>query len=191
MNRPDPLPPSFPQFTWNGHAWMSSAKLPAWAGYQIREGAYGGVSSTALSDGVVRIRFAPEGRHADPLSENEIALVQWLIDNEAAVHHAMLEKLFDEYPNIRDQWLSFFDKEEASEILPRIKHPEQLKKIVGVSFINVHQISKNGIPFIGVELGCTWEQEHGLGILLHGTTALELGGADTAFLLWIARKYAK
>jgi hypothetical protein len=54
----------------------------------------------------------------------------------------------------------------------------------------VHQIEKGGEPFIGIVLGCTWEVEHGVGILLCGSIALEIGGADTAFTLWIAKKYA-
>jgi hypothetical protein len=48
----------------------------------------------------------------------------------------------------------------------------------------------DGKPFIGVELGCAWDAEHGVGVLLHGAKALGVGGADTAFTLWIAEKYA-
>ena len=54
----------------------------------------------------------------------------------------------------------------------------------------MHQIAKDGKPYVEVELGCTWEVEHGLGVLLHGATPLEVGGADTAILLWIAKRYA-
>jgi hypothetical protein len=163
----------------------------AWQGYQIRNGPYGSVSNAGRSDGTIQIRFAPEGWGDAPLSGHEIELVKWVVENQAAVHDAMLERLFEEYPTIREQALEWFGKDEARKILPKIRFPEQLKELVGISFINVHKIEQDGKPFIGVELGCTWEVEHGVGILLHGSKPLEIGGADTAILLWVARKYAR
>jgi hypothetical protein len=183
--------PTFPEFNWDQHFWVTSAKLPAWAGYQIRSGPYGNVSAQGRSDGTVQILFAPEGRDEGPLSDRERDLVKWLIDNQDSVHDAMLERLFDEYPTMREQCLDLFGKDEAKRVLPKLRSPNQLKDIVGISSINVHQIEQDGRPFIGVELDCTWEIEHGVGILLHGDQPLEIGGADTAITLWVAEKYLR
>ena len=182
--------PTFPQFILDEYFWITSARLPAWSGYQVRGGPYDGVSEEGGSDGTVQILFAPEGRDQKPLSNHEIELVKWVIDNQADIHDAMLQKLFEEYPAMREVALGWFDDEEARRVLPEMRVPEQLKEIVGISSINVHTIEQDGKPFIGVELGCTWEVEHGVGILLHGTRPLEIGGADTAILLWIAEKHA-
>jgi|SRR5579871_1220871 len=183
--------PAFPEFKWNEYFWVTSARLPAWAGYQIRNGPYGGVSASGRTDGTVQILFAPEGRGDEPLSDHEVRLVEWVINNQDAIHHSMLEKLFEEYPSMREQALDWFDEDEAKKVLPKIRFPNQLKDIVGISSINVHKIEQDGKPFIGIELGCTWEIEHGVGILLHGEKALEIGGADTAILLWRAKKYLR
>ena len=183
--------PLFPKFKWDDYFWVTSANLPAWQGYQIRNGPYGSVSNAGRSDGTVQILFAPEGRDDAALSEHEIELVKWVVDNQASVHDAMLEKLFEEYPAIREQALDSFGKDEAKKILPKVRFPAQLKDLVGISSINVHKIGQDGKPFIGVELGCTWEVGHGVGILLHGSTPLEIGGADTAIMLWVAKKYAR
>lgn len=182
--------PTFPNFDWDDYFWITSAKLPAWAGYQVRGGAYGSVSAKGASDGTVKILFAPEGRRDGPLTDEEVGLVKWVIDNQNAVHDAMLERLFAEYPDIRERYLDWFGEEEAKTALPIVRSEHDLKKIVGVVSINVHQIAKDGKPYVGVELGCTWEVEHGLGVLLHGATALEVGGTDTAILLWKAKRYA-
>lgn len=141
------------------------------------------------SDGTVQILFAPEGRGEGPLSGREIDLVKWVIDHQATVHDAMLERLFAEYPAMRKQALDWFDADEAEKVLPQVQSSSQLKAIVGISSINVHQIEQDGRPFIGVELDCSWETEHGVGILLHGDKPLEIGGADTAILLWLAKQY--
>ena len=184
--------PTFPEFAWDGYFWVTSAKLAAWAGYQIRNGPYGVVSEHGVSDGTVRIVFAPEGRGDAPLAKNEINLVRWLIENQAAVHDAMLECLFQQYPTIREKFLDYcVDEDVAAHCLPEVFSPEGLKAIIGIASIHVHQIERSGQPYIGVELGCEWDAEHGVGVLLHGATPLEIGGADTAILLWIAEKYAK
>jgi hypothetical protein len=60
---------------------------------------------------------------------------------------------------------------------------------VGIVSIYVHAIEEDRKPFLGIELGCTWEEEHGLGILLHGAKVLKIGHADTAFTLWVAKQY--
>jgi hypothetical protein len=181
--------PVFPQFKWDGYHWASSAQLPAWSGYQIRNGPYGRVSAPGRSDGTLRLRFAPEGRDEGPLTGHEIELVRWVVHNQAAAHDAMLDRLFVDYPAMREEMMEVLDPEEARELLPEIRQREQLKDIVGVRSINVHQIEQGGKPFIGVELGCTWEEEHGLGVLLHGAQALEVGFADKAILLWVAKRH--
>jgi hypothetical protein len=183
--------PLFPKFKWDDFFWVTSANLPAWGGYQIRNGPYGSVSNAGRSDGTVQMLFAPDGRDNAPLTGDEIKLVKWVVDNQAAVHDSMLERLFEEYPAMREQALDCFGEDEARKVLPKIRFPSQLKDMVGISSINVHKIEQDGEPFIGVELGCTWEVEHGVGILLHGSKPLEIGGADTAITLWVAKKYLR
>ena len=54
--------------------------------------------------------------------------------------------------------------------------------------VNVHPIQHQGLPYAGFEFGCTWDDEHGLGVLMHGTRVVKIGGADTAILLWLAKQ---
>jgi hypothetical protein len=181
----------FPDFTWDEYFWVTTANLPAFAGYQIRGGAYGSISAEGTSDGTVKLLFAPEGRADGPLKPDEVQLVQWVVDHQREVHDGMLNTLFAEYPAIREKFSDWIDEDEIEQLLPVIGDPQELKKLVGVSSINIHQISKDGKPFIGIELGCTWDDEHGVGVLMHGDKGLEVGGADTAILLWIAEQHAE
>jgi len=34
------------------------------------------------------------------------------------------------------------------------------------------------LTYAGFEFGCTWDEEYGLGVLMHGTRTVEIGGAD-------------
>jgi hypothetical protein len=51
-------------------------------------------------------------------------------------------------------------------------------------------VLKDGLPYVGYEFGRRWDGEHGLGVLMHGTRVVEVGGADTAMTLWIAKRDA-
>jgi hypothetical protein len=57
--------------------------------------------------------------------------------------------------------------------------------------VHLHPIKRADLPYLGFELGCTWDEEHGLGVLMHGTRAVAVGGSDTALLLWIAEEDAR
>lgn len=74
--------------------------------------------------------------------------------------------------------------------MPDISSIEDLKSLIGLYAVNVHQIDKGSLPYIGLEFGCAWDEEHGLGVLMHGTRPVEVGASDTALLLWIAKQDA-
>ena len=48
-----------------------------------------------------------------------------------------------------------------------------------------------GAAYVGYEFGCAWEEEHGLGLMMHQGRIVAMGGADTAILEWIAEKDAQ
>lgn len=75
--------------------------------------------------------------------------------------------------------------------MPDIRTADDLHSLIGLSSVNVHQVQKDGIPYTGFEFSCTWDEEHGLGVLMHGTRTVQIGGADTAILLWIAEEDAQ
>lgn len=51
--------------------------------------------------------------------------------------------------------------------------------------------SANRLPYFGITFRCTWDEEHGAGVLMHGTRVVEIGGVDTAILLWMAKENAE
>ena len=48
-----------------------------------------------------------------------------------------------------------------------------------------------GARFKPTDIGCTWDDEHGLGFMVHGDRVVKLGGADTSFLEWVAERDVK
>jgi hypothetical protein len=178
-----------PQFSLdNGLLWTASVTLPSWRGFQSRKGAYGDRDSAIPSDGVVQIVFAPEGRGSEPLTEAELAKVRWVMEYEASLADALLSSLLREYPSLQEQY--GYSGEMKSELMPDVQSVDDFRVLIGLSSVNIHQVQKDGVPYVGFEFGCTWDEEQGLGVLMHGIRTVQIGGADTAILLWIAEEDA-
>ncbi len=167
-----------------GFSWVAETTLPSWKGYLDRTGAYGGPGAGASSDGSVELVFAPEGRDASPMTAQELSLVSWFLKNEASVSDAARNAILQKYPELQESY--DYSPSEKAEFMPDISSADDLKRLIGLYAVNVHQIEKDGLPYIGLEFGCTWDEEHGLGVLMHGTRPVEVEGSDTARLLWIA-----
>ena len=183
------MPAEVPQFTLErSRLWTATLMLSSWRGFQSRQGGYGTQDRDAPSDGLVKVVFAPEGRGREPLTESELTSVRWVIDHEASISNALLSSLLKEYPSLQAQY--GYSGEEETRLMPDIKSVEEFRGLIGLHAVNIHQVEKDGIPYAGFEFGCTWDEEHGLGILMHGTRPVEIGGADTAILLWIAKEDA-
>jgi hypothetical protein len=72
--------------------------------------------------------------------------------------------------------------------MPEVCSSDDFRTLIGLSGINIHQIMTGDAPYLGFEFGCRWDQEHGCGILMRGTRVVDVGGADTALLLWMAQQ---
>lgn len=172
----------------HGFFWVARTTFASWKDYLDRSGAYGGPGPHASSDGSIDVVFAPEGRDTSPLIPREIALVDWAITHERAVSDAAKAAIFDAYPALRKTY--GYSAEDAAELMPELSDADDLKHLIGLRAVNIHQIEKDGRPYIGLEFGCTWDAEHGLGVLMHGTRVVEVEGSDTARLLWVVERDA-
>src|SRR5215471_16503392 len=145
-----------PQFNLvNNRRWTAKVLLPSWKGFQSRRGPYGSQDSDTPSDGIVPIVFAPEGRGTEPLTDSEIDSVRWVIEHEASIAKALLSSLLEEYPALQEEY--GYSAKEKAEIMPDINSADDLRKLIGLVSVNVHQVQKDGIPYAGFEFGCRWD----------------------------------
>ena len=170
---------STPPLTLENYWWVAQAELESWVNFCAR----------GLAAPSVEVRFAPEGRGVEPLTQAELTLLEWFFAHEEAASTAVQHAILAAYPEIQAGF--GFEGEDGQELLPDISTTEGLRSLISLQSVNVHQVSHNGVPYLGFELSCTWDQEHGLGVLMHGTRVVEVGGADTAVLLWLAERDAK
>lgn len=164
---------------WPFPHWTMTTVLPSWVGHPIRGDLYGWREEPRTSDGEVEIQLAPVRESPDAPSQVEIAATLWVIENEAAISQALLASLFQEYRNLQD--LYGYTGEERLKLMPDVNSPEELLSLIRLNTLYIHRNQKDGVPYSGFGFGCTWEEEHALGILMHGTRTVKIGWADTAF----------
>lgn len=52
---------------------------------------------------------------------------------------------------------------------------------MGLTTVHVLSASLDGKAYVGFELGCDWDEEHGAGVLLHGKRVVDVGHASVSF----------
>lgn len=169
-----------PQFNLNGQWWTARVVLPSRIGFENRSGPTG-VLEPSPSNGSVPLIIAPEGRGTEPLTPSELESAAWLLNNEAAVWKSALEGLLEQCPSLQQQY--GYSEDERVEFMPDVQSVQDFRNLVGLHSVNIHQVTKGGLPYIGLELGCQWDDEHGLARALDVMTKIHLSAVEASFLL--------
>ena len=189
--------PPFPPLRWNGYSWRGRVTLAAWQGFQSRMGAYAARSSAGESDGTVRLSVAAPGGVAEqPPAVEQANAFRYLLEHEEVIRDALVAAILEAYPRIRANWLQ---EPFADDEMPAIEQPEQLKAHIGLATLHVLKVTRRDAAYVGFEFGCTWDEEHGLGLMTHQGRIVELphmgvgkvNGADLASEAWVAEEDAR
>lgn len=172
-NSNPPEVPPFPRLTWDEFFWTGEIVLDSWRGFQCRQGPYTSQSSAEESDGTTGLSVQPPGGVAEqPPSAEQATALRHLLENERAICDAIVNAIFEEYPALRARLVQngFADESE----MPVIERPEQLRDHIGLGVVHVLKVVRDDAAYIGFEFGCTWDEEHGLGVMTHQGRLVEL-----------------
>lgn len=98
----------------------------------------------------------------------------YLIDNQEDILKVIIAEVYNYYCEIYSNH-EVKDVENEADIVSSIMP-------VG---IYIHNIEHEGIPYIGYEFSCKWDEEHGIGIVLYKKEIVSIGEGDTAVLAWL------
>lgn len=166
----------------SGH-WVTTAPFPSWIGFRALSRAHLQGGSEAYATGTAEITFLPADERADGPTETDVQSAAWVIEHEAEISVSLFSSLLKEYPLMRERYEFLGD--ELTVLMPEVNSVDDLRKLIGFQGVFVHTTQKDGIPYVGFCFDCSWDDEHGLGVLMHGTRVVEIGGMDTTFLWWI------
>ena len=158
--------------------WEDQIQLPYLAGFLNTSGAYTGIVNKANTGTVNMIIMDEWSTDPDPMPA-QLKAIHNLMDNQTAILNALLQHVYKDYERIRSIYQ--YEEPEKSTLTPDLDSAEDLKKLIGVGNIFIHNTVRNGIADIGFECGCTWDEEHGLGVKMNDCDLIHIGMADEAF----------
>jgi hypothetical protein len=167
--------PPFPRLTFTDCEWWEGRiDLGHWAGFGE---AIGGDPKEDAE-----IIVCPHDPTSDPLPSpaHEKAL-RYYLAHEAEIVDVSLAALRGFSEKLRPHWIGYFGSEETDRILPVWPSSQALKSHLSLSSITVTGFRKDDMSYIGLQFACSWDEEHGAGVLLHGSRVVEVGMAEVAF----------
>lgn len=121
----------------------------------------------------------------EELSPEHLNGYDYILQNQTKTLHAILNELLNQYPNMQEQY--GYNEDEKREYMPDVSHIQDFASLLSPLTMYILDVSKDGLPYIGCIFSCTWDDEHAFGAMLYKDRVVEIGGADTAFLSWIAQ----
>jgi hypothetical protein len=154
--------PPFPPLKWDDCDWWDG-------GIDLAFGESVGLTVTPYDPSVSRLP-----------SSAQAAALEFQIENGGRVRESVLEAIRRYYDELRPRYLDFLG-EEAGRLMPEIQGTWQLRDLIDLVQVHVHPWGLDGLAFVGLQFGCTWDREHGLGVQMHGDRVVEIGSADASF----------
>ena len=111
---------------------------------------------------------------------------KYLVEHQFNILNVALNEVYRRYPLWQEEY--GYDEEEKKSLMPNLACIEDLKKLMTPQKVYIMDVEINSMPYIGIEFQCRWDEEHGVGLMFHKNRVVKVGGADTAFLTWIAEE---
>ncbi|MGO8670857.1 MAG: DUF6985 domain-containing protein [Capsulimonadaceae bacterium] len=170
----------FPTLTWDGYIWSGEIVLPAFADFAASLGPHDNEGRPAGTATLHIKTFDDEP--SLPIAE-QVKAYRDFLDRQASIREAVVTALFEQYPALQQ---AFAD--DAPVFMPDICEASELKAMLGMPTVHILPVAREGIAYVGLQLECAWDLEHGVGVMLYRDRILEIGYAETAFREWIAEQ---
>ena len=168
--------------------WEFEYQFEAFVGLQSRRDSYTSKDSEKESNGKVNVIISDELNDDTDPTEEQLNSINFIIENPDKIKQSLFKALEIEYPKLKEMYGYDENEEDSREWFPEINSIEEFRKVFGVGNMFVLLPHKERFSYVGLECGCTWDEEHGLGFLLHKDRIIKVGGADEAFSTWEAFK---
>lgn len=129
--------PPFPLLSANEFAWEGKIMLPAWQGFQSRQGFYCHRDSSVPTDGLLKLRVAAEAD--DPLSSTpsveQANALTYLVDCQQEIRNVVLSAFYSKYPQWYLDFADACDEEQLDDLPSKLNAPEDLKNLIGPGIV--------------------------------------------------------
>lgn len=184
----------FGDLTWQPHAYLSRwegvVSIPGLRDCRMRWDHDGTELQDDRSESLCQGRFPLTiySRHSDstnnemhaigPYSEQANAY-KYLIENESSLVVKLLSQIA---PFFVEYFAECFREEGAGDsLIERVSTPNGIRETLHLNNVVIHNKFLDNCAYVGFGFSCSWEQEHGVGVLFHRDRIVEIGGEDTTY----------
>ncbi|MDR2921104.1 MAG: hypothetical protein LBV72_17290 [Tannerella sp.] len=120
------------------------------------------------------------------MSPNHKKGLEYIISNQSEILQSILSELLKQYPSMQNHY--GYTESEKQDFMPDVTDIEGFADLLSPIVIYILSVYHDKFPYIGYMFSCSWDGEHGLGVMTFKDRIIEIGGADSSFSDWIARK---
>ena len=175
------------EFSFNG-LWELEFNFKAFEGLQSRRGSYTSQDKAEMSKGDIKLVIEDElNENPDPKPE-QLKTIDYLSQNPVRVKNALLTSLPKYYDSQKELFGYDANEPEHQSWFPEISNTNDYTTVFGIGNVYILNAVKDGYSYYGLEGGCTWDDEHGIGFLMHKDRVVKVGDAAISFNSWEAYK---
>lgn len=115
--------------------------------------------------------------------------INYLKNNQVKILESILNALLEKYPSLQE--IYDYSEDDKNDFMPDLNNIKGFADLLSLSTFYVTSVYKDDIPYIGFLFSCSWDSEHGLGIMTHKGRVIEIDGAETAFAIYTAKQDLK
>lgn len=151
----------------------SSFTLAAWAGYACEN------SRPETTGGRVELILEPEDPSADASSvdpQQYVDAIRWLLAHQDALRERIELALLR---FIHETLIGAYRIDDPE--LAAIREVGQFRREIDPSAVHLFPGGADDAPWISFEFECSWDPEHGCGVICRGLDVIEVGVSDVAW----------
>ena len=111
---------------------------------------------------------------------------EYILNHQSEILENILLSLLSEYSNMQDEY--GYDDDEIDKYMPSVNSINDFSKLMLPKRIYILDIEKDNLSYIGFCFSCSWDDEHGYGVMMHKNRVVKMGGEEIAFLSWVAEE---
>ncbi len=172
--------------TWDGYAREGTVPRGVWAGVDVRYVPDHRQRRPERGRPPIAVSVRPIRKHPPaPPQAAQLAAITYQVDRAGAVMDAVLPAILEHYLAERSGWVAVLRG--LTHLVPPIRSMRGLRSLVRLTGLHVMTLAKNDLAYAGLEFACSWDDEHGLGVMIHGDRVVAIGAAETAWDEWRCR----
>ena len=118
------------------------------------------------------------------LDEKHEGGLRYLRNNQEKILGGILDELLRKYTKLQKVYQ--YPENDKIDFMPDVKNIKGFSDLLSPGIFYIISVYKDEIPYVGFSFSCSWDREHGLGVMMHKDKIVEFGEADVAFAVDVA-----